>query len=119
MRLYFSRSRGNGSLTGPAMVLGISLSVVVGAATLSPDISKMFPAELRGFHQIRTPQPATLPGNLDFPGFKPPAIRADAEYKATDNETLRVQLSKFETDSSAYSWFTYLLKRWRDGGQSK
>lgn len=105
-------------------LLVISGFVVVRADLPSPDISRMFPADLNGFHQIRAAQQTMMrPGKDvvvtgDYPKYSLPTLGADAEYMSPEGEKLRIEVIKFEDDSAAYSWFTDRLKRWRDAGQT-
>jgi hypothetical protein len=105
-----------------AVVFLLAAEFAVVRADLPPEISRMFPLDLNGFHQVRAAQPTTQPNNGavvagDYPKYSLPTLGADAEYVSPDGEKLRIELLKFGGDSAAYSWFTKRLKRRRDEGQ--
>ena len=109
-----------------AGILVVSGLIVVRADLPPPDISKMLPADLNGFHRLRTAQQtipvqkdSTVVVGGDYPRYSLPTLGADAEYMSPNGEKLRVEIAKFENDSAAYSWFTERLKRWREGGQTE
>ena len=82
----------------------------------STDLAKVFPADLGAFHQIVPAQqlmPADKsPQRHDYPSFfglsnRPvPVLVAEAEYASPDGEKLRVAVTKWENDSTAYSNLT-------------
>jgi len=114
------------SCKSPGLILAVALLFISGFAIVRadpapPDISRMFPADLNGFHQIRAAQETMRPNKDsvvlvqgDYSKSSLPTIGADAEYISTDREKLRIEVIKFENDSAAYSWYTALLKRWRE-----
>ena len=125
MRLFHSAkfSRPNSLSWFLALALLIFSGFDVARADLpAPEISKIFPADLSGFHQIRAAQTTIQPHQDsvivgDYPRYSLPTLGADAEYISPDGEKLRVEFLKFENDSAAYSWFTDRLQHWRDAGQ--
>jgi len=83
----------------------------------------MFPADLNGFHQTRVAQQTLRPTKDllvegDYSKRSLPTLGADSEYIASDGEKLRIEILKFEDDSTAYSWFTERLKGWREAGNA-
>jgi hypothetical protein len=103
-----------------AVVVLMAAGFATVRADLPPEISRMFPPDLNGFHQVRAAQPALQPGNAgaDYPQYSLPTSVADAEYLSPDGEKLRVELLKFGSDSAAYAWFTDRLKRSREQAQT-
>ena len=104
--------------------LFMSVFAVVRAELPPPDITKVFPADLSGFHRVRNAQQtipvhkdSTVVAGDDYPKVSLPTFAADTEYRSPDGEKLRVEIVKFESDSAAYAWFTAQLKRWRDVAQ--
>ena len=94
----------------------VSASVVLADQPL-PDGTKIFPANLGGFHQsgrisvVNKESPRLTEG---APGETLQGFVASTEYAAPDGEKLGVTLSKFENDAAAYSEFTSLRKSLRD-----
>src|SRR6266436_6696590 len=105
-------------------ILFISVFAVVRAELPPPDITRIFPADLSGFHRMRSAQ-LTIPVHKDstvvigddYPRLSLPTFGADTEYLSPDGEKLHVEIVEFESDSAAYAWFTGQLKRWREVAQ--
>ena len=119
----FSRTKSLSRFLAVALLV-ISEFALVRAEPPSADISRMFPADLGSFHQMRAAQQTLRPNKDstvavtgDYPKYSLPTLGADTEYMSPDGQKLRVEVIEFENDSAAYAWFTAQLKRWRDTGQ--
>ncbi len=101
-------------------VIMLSLFCVVTQAeppALAPEISRTLTANLGGFHQtspVKTVDWQALDrirSSIENQPIKNIQIYyAETEYAAPNKEKLHVSFGKFENDSSAYSYFTYLRK---------
>jgi hypothetical protein len=118
----FSRSactKGFGRVLG-VMVVVISVFAAAPADVPSPDLAKVFPAELGGFHQIEQAR-QIIPGGKEI--FQPnpkqllPIFVAATDYASPDGENIRIGLTKVDNDSAAYSILTGWRKYQRDRGQ--
>jgi hypothetical protein len=94
--------------------------VVAGWAEVpSLELAKMFPVDLGGFHEIETPQQVT-PGGKEV--FRPdsktplPVLIAAADYTAPNGERIRIGVTRWENDSSAYANLTGWRKYQKDRG---
>lgn len=120
----FSKSARTLSLGRTLGVLVIVTGMLVtGRADLpslpSPDLAKLFPADLGGFHEIEPARQILPDGKEDFrPGPKTPVpvLVAEAVYAAPNGEKIRIELTRWENDSSAYSNLTGWRKYQKDRG---
>jgi hypothetical protein len=119
MELYlFSNTPLRGFVTRilAAVCLLVSASVVPADQPL-PEGTKIFPANLGGFHQsgrISVVDRESLSLDDRGPGELLQGFVATAEYISPDGEKLFVTLNRFENDAAAFSQFTLLRKRLRE-----
>src|SRR5947207_998825 len=93
-------------------LLLVTVSLVAGAES-SPELHKMLPNDVGGFHQLLSMRPLVTLANegiLSLSSFrlapnenKSPFIGAEVEYLAPDGEKLTVELIKVYAESDAYS----------------
>lgn len=105
-----------------AVTFTLSATVVL-ADQPAPEMTKIFPTDLGGFHQtgrISVRNRESLRESLklmnDAPGEVLQVLVAETEYASSDKDKFRVSLNNFENDSAAYSQFTFLRKGWRERG---
>ena len=113
--LISSSSKTLGRILG-LIVLVISAFAPVRADLPPPDLSRIFPANIGGFHQIepaRQIEPADknsihldYSSSFDLSKHPWPILVAEAEYASAEGEKLRVDVTKWENDSAAYSNLT-------------
>jgi hypothetical protein len=98
------------------IVLVISTFAPVRADLPPPELLRMFPADIGGFHQIE-PARQIVPADknsihrdysssFDLSQHPWPILLAQAEYASAEGEKLRVAVTKWENDSTAYSNLT-------------
>lgn len=91
----------------------------------SPKVAEMFPLDLGGFHQLPSMRPpitlAKQGIQLDYsstnadPNHVSPFLGAEAEYVFADGDKLLVEILRAQSDSTAYSVFTLVTKKLREG----
>jgi hypothetical protein len=96
------------------------------SSPLLPEVIKMFPSQLGGFHLIGQVHQTLASDSvqmvvrdaspIDF-GSKLLVFDAEAEYASPEGERLIVVALRFENESAAYSRFTAYRKYARDHGQ--
>jgi len=98
-------------------------AAVVLADQPAPEVTRIFPSNLGGFHQtgrisVSNREAIREAFKLldDAPNEVLQVFDAETEYASPDGEKFRVSVSKFENDSAAYSQFTLLRKGWRERG---
>lgn len=115
----------------PGRFLAATLLVISGIAVAradlsSPNLAKVFPADLGAFHQIEPARQITPadknPQRQDYSSFfgfnRPlPVLVAEAKYALPDGEKLIVAVTKWENDSTAYSNLTAYRKYFAGQGQ--
>lgn len=96
-----------------------SVLAAVRADIPAPDLAKIFPADLGGFHQIEPARQILPGGNVSRPNPNTllPALAAAAEYAAPNGEKIRIGLTKCENDSIAFSSLTTWRKYQKDRGR--
>src|SRR5882762_3866838 len=109
-----------------ALVAAVSFTLfaaVVLADQPAPEVTRIFPSNLGGFHQtgrisVSNKEAIREAFKLldDAPDEVLQVFDAETEYASPDGEKFRVSVSKFENDSAAYSQFTLLRKGWRERG---
>jgi hypothetical protein len=101
------------------LVLVTSVLAAVRADIPAPDLAKIFPADLGGFHQIEPARQILPGGNVPRPDPNAllPALAAAAEYTAPNGEKIRIGLTKCENDSIAFSSLTAWRKYQKDRGR--
>jgi hypothetical protein len=89
----------------------------------APEVAKIFPANLDGFHQtgrISVRNRESLRESFGLPNHASNEVLqvfvAETEYASSDGEKFRVAMNHYENDSAAYSSFTSLRKGWRERG---
>jgi hypothetical protein len=86
----------------------------------SPDLAKLFPADLGAFHQVG-PARQILPGGEEIfppdPRTSLPSLVAATDYSSPNGETIRISVTSYENDSSAYATLTGWHKYQKDRGQ--
>src|SRR6266446_3220256 len=96
------------------------------SSPLLPDVTKMFPAQLGGFHLIGQVHQTLASDSVQMAGRDDPPIDfastllvfdAVAEYASPNGERLIVVVLKFENESAAYARFTAYRKYLRDHDQ--
>ena len=103
----------------------LSGSMTTHAEPPSPEVIKMFPLELGGFHQLPSMRPLVSlasqgllkPEYFDIShnGDKTsPLLGAETEYLSGEGEKLLVEILKLKSDSSAYSLLTLAEKKMKD-----
>ena len=120
----FSRTKSvRGFLLAAFLVL--SGSSTTHAEPPSPEVIKMFPLDLGGFHQLPSMRPLVSlasqgllrPEYFDISrsGDKTsPLLGAETEYLSGEGEKLLVEIVKLKSDSSAYSLLTLAEKKMKD-----
>jgi hypothetical protein len=101
-------------------------AISMGRSTpLLPEVMKMFPAQLGGFHLIGQIHQTLASEPVQMVRDAPPidfasqllVFDAEAEYASPDGERLIVVVLKFENESAAYSHFTAYRRYVRDHSQ--
>ena len=105
-------------------LLLVTVALVAGAEPPSPELYKMLPHDVGGFHQLLSMRPlVTLAkeGILSRSSFrlepnqnKSPFIGAEVEYLSPDGEKLTVELIRVYGESDAYSLLTLIAKKMRE-----
>jgi hypothetical protein len=109
-------------------VMVLSALTSVSAHPPSPEVTKMFPLDLGGFHQLESMKPlvtlaqqGVLQPQYFAPGADPnhpsAVLGAEAEYLSAEGNKLLVEIVRSQSDSNAYSLFTLAVKRLREGEQ--
>ena len=92
----------------------------------SAEVVAMFPSNLGGFHQLPSIrplvtfgkegilQPEYFPAGLDV-NHASPFLGAESEYLGANGDKLLVEIVRAQTGSNAYSLFTILAKKLREG----
>ena len=104
-------------------LLLVTVALVAGAEPPSPELYKMLPHDVGGFHQLLSMRPlVTLAkeGILSRSSFrlepnqnKSAFIGAEVEYLSPDGEKLTVELIRVYGESDAYSLLTLIAKKMR------
>ena len=105
-------------------VVCFTLSATIALADQpTPEVVKVFPANLGNFHQtgwISVGNRDSIRESLrlidDALTEVPPVSVAETEYASPDGKQFRVAVNNFENDSAAYSHFTFLRNSWRERG---
>ena len=96
-----------------AFVAVLTITSFADSAADTVDAAKLLPRDLGSFHQTA---PARVLDEKARQDTKPvesvfaPRYYLIAEYASPDGEKLKVQLDSFESDSAAYSLFTFMRK---------
>jgi len=106
-------------------VMGLLAVTSLGALPPSPEVIKMFPLDLGGFHQVESVRPLlTLAKDgviqpeylapITDPGNPSPILAAEAEYLSAKGDKLLVEIVRAQNDSDAYSLYTLARKKMRE-----
>ncbi len=104
-------------------VMGLLVVTSLRANPPSPEVIKMFPMDLGGFHQLESVRPLlTLardgviqPESPNTDPAKPaPIVGAEAEYLSAAGDKLLVEIVRAQNDSDVYSTYSLVRKKMRE-----
>ena len=124
LRDFLRTMRFGKSLSLMSLLLSASLASL--AHPPSAKVVEMFPLDLGGFHQLPSMRPSLtlakqgilqpdyFSTNVD-PSHASPFLGAEADYLSADGDKLHVEILRAQNDSTAYSFFTILTRKMREG----
>src|SRR5437016_7257868 len=130
--MTLSTRRFSNSLFERCAPLLVVLSVIVigRADGPSPEVIRMFPSDLDGFHRLPSIRPSVTLAKLGIlrpeyfltnsdPRNAAPFLGGEMEYTSANGNKLLVEILRTQSDSNAYSLLTLAIKKAKEADQSQ